>query len=537
MPERWKAICHLKPYIQPFERELALRELGQIAKRPPTQKSSSGNGDSDFLVDSVVPPEHLISQLAYWESVSSPEFKWTKQLLREATTYVVRNGINPANLSSLIPFRDGQVPVPNRRCLRYGPHDIHEYRGKFFPQLVRALLNMCDLKEGDVVLDPMCGSGTTLVEANLSGYNTIGIDLNPLSVMISRTKCAVLQMPPAIIIQEYERIHEALLRSRQGCQRTAWFENLPKDDQRYLSRWFAPDVLAEVELVASVLNNMDVSACRDLFWLCLSDVLRTVSWQKTDDLRVRRDVKKDTDIDVIAEFLAKLSKTVRHIVALLLQEERPLTNDFQVVCGDARSLPEHVERFGQKIHAVITSPPYATALPYLDTDRLSLCYLKLLPRNDHRITDYQMVGNREITEGRRVALWNHYLSNSHALPSEISTLIETIGRIYSESTVGFRRRNLPALLAKYFFDMREVLAGIRRIVEPRGHVFVVVGDNHTMANGEKIEIATGKLFGLLGISAGLTLVESIPMEMLRPRDIFKKNSVASEQIIHFRLPG
>ena len=54
-----------------------------------------------------------------------------------------------------------------------------------------------------------------------------------------------------------------------------------------------------------------------------------------------------------------------------------------------------------KIDAIINVPPYATALPYLDTDRLSLCYLGLLSRPEHRQRDQDMIGNREISEGQR----------------------------------------------------------------------------------------------------------------------------------------
>ncbi len=62
--------------------------------------------------------------------------------------------------------------LPNKRCLRYATHGLHEYRGKFFPQLVRALMNIVKLPKSGVVLDP--SSGMTLVEARLSGRTTYG---------------------------------------------------------------------------------------------------------------------------------------------------------------------------------------------------------------------------------------------------------------------------------------------------------------------------------------------------------------------------
>ena len=90
--------------------------------------------------------------------------------------------------------------LPNKRCLRDAIHGLHEYRGKFFPQLVRALMNVARLPENAVVLDPMCGSGTTLVEARLSGRRCFGIDMNPPSVFVSDVKCEALALRPSALV-------------------------------------------------------------------------------------------------------------------------------------------------------------------------------------------------------------------------------------------------------------------------------------------------------------------------------------------------
>lgn len=525
----------LKPYIQPFERELAFRELRALAGD--FTPSTKGGGRELYNVPlPAASAEHLADRLAYWESVDTVERIWTRQIKREATTYLVRNGINPSELLKLLPFETSTMPIPNRRCLRYGPHDIHDYRGKFFPQLVKALSNVSELPSGSVILDPMCGSGTTLVEANLAGYEALGLDLNPLSVLISQTKCAILRVAPKVIIEEYERIREALLVPRQRSQGSPlpYLNSLPKGDQRYLTSWFAPHVLTDLDFIARLLTTIPQSAIRDLFWLCLSDILRPVSWQKTDDLRVRREVKPGGDIDVVAAYLAQLGKTVGHVVGILLEEEHTQYKEFRVVHADARQVSKVFEAYRGRVGAVITSPPYATALPYLDTDRLSLCYLKLLPRDTHRAAEYQMIGNREITPTLRAKLWGQYLQSRSSLPREVCRLIDEVDDTYEMADVGFRRKNLPALLGKYFFDMTNVLQGVSELVKRDGHVFVVVGDNHTVADGKRISIETAKLIESIGETVGLKAVETIPMDMLTPRDIFKRNSVSSEHIVHFQ---
>ena len=75
-----------------------------------------------------------------------------------------------------------------RSVNQYLTHWFYPYKGKFHPQMIRALLNITGLEPGDVVLDPFIGSGTTAVEAQLLGINCVGVDISPLCCLISRVK-------------------------------------------------------------------------------------------------------------------------------------------------------------------------------------------------------------------------------------------------------------------------------------------------------------------------------------------------------------
>ena len=118
----------------------------------------------------------------------------------------------------------------------------------------------------------------------------------------------------------------------------------------------------------------------------------------------------------------------------------------------------------------------------------------------------------------------------------MKALIEKIDRLNATKEVGFRRRNLPALLAKYFLDMKAVLTGIAQVLKPGAPAFVVVGDNHTTAGEEKVDIETSTLLVDVAEMVGLKPARTCPMEMLVSRDIFRKNAVASEAILHLRRP-
>jgi len=528
----------LKPFIQPFERKLAVREVMALAGAEP--KPMNDTADCvDFQCTTDVSAEMLAGNLAYWEHVhlvKEMAYTYTRQILRESTVNAVRNGVAIESIKALVAFENG-VPVPNRRCLRYGTHGIHEYRGKFFPQLVRSLINIGKVPESGIIADPMCGSGTTIVEAVLAGRHGIGIDMNPLSVMMSKVKCALLSASAEEVSNVYRSIRSELLgeatKSAQYDGLT-YFQTLSRGDQGYLRSWFSDQVLRDLDRIVVKINRIENHAIRGLMWICLSNILREVSWQKTDDLRVRKEVIIDAEIDPIREFLEESGRTIRLILAFLYRNAGIQVGFFDIAEGDASNIPDIWEAWTGKVDAIITSPPYATALPYLDTDRLSLSYLGLLPRGYHRERERRMIGNREITDAVRRKYWVEFLNKRASLPESVISLVTEIETRNSSSNVGFRRRNTGALLARYFLAMAGVFRGIKTLLKPTGVCYVVVGSNHTIAGGERVDINTPQLLSDIAVLEGMTLEYEIPMELLISRDIFKKNRGATEIIIALR---
>lgn len=529
--------CRIKDYIQPFERSLALQELLAVAATKPIPVDDAETS-TEFIVSTSSSLATLAGRLAYWEVISSKaKAVTTAQSLRESTVNVVRNGIDLAALKELLPFKK-DVPLPNRRCLRYGTHGIHEYRGKFFPQLVRSLINISGTKPGGIVADPMSGSGTTVVEAVLFGCTGLGLDMNPLSTFLGNTKSELLSAEPAKLEGAYRKVRAAVLAPEtRGKRKLTYLLSLPKPDQVYLKNWFGEEVLVGLDEIATLIKSVAYAPARNLMWIALSNILRSVSWQKDDDLRVRKDVRLDVEIDPKKEFLEELARSIRAVLAFLFQEGSTRPAPHSIIAGDARHCDEAWDAHKCKVDVVITSPPYATALPYLDTDRLSLCYLDLLPRPEHRSKDQQMIGNREVTDRLRRDYLARLERDAALLPKSVCALVKKIEALNEGTDAGFRRKNLPALLSKYFFDMRDVLSGIFSVLKPGGDAFVVVGNNHTIAGGERVDIETARLLTEIAKMLKFEVRPSLPMDMLVSRDIFKKNAMATEEILFLRKPA
>ena len=513
--------CYIKEGIQPFERDLALRELRAVSRGMLRPIDGDVTTATAFSVDSQATAAILREELAYWRSVDDGADELTVQVRREST----------ANLS-----RGRRASVSASRRLRYGTHGLHEYRGKFFPQLVRAAFNIAQLSKESIVLDPMCGSGTTLVEACLSGRRGHGFDMNPLSVFITDTKCRVLSVSPESLFEMFHVLAESVLSSDRQHFSVRQSETLPSKDQSYLSSWFDSQVLSELDFIYGVISQLPSEPARNFYKVCMSNILRTVSHQREEDLRVRR-TNSDITADETRElFLSEAKKSTLNVVDFL--EERGATVEIRhdVKEADAKLATRHAPALIGKTDAIVTSPPYATALPYIDTDRLSLIYLGLLPRLEHRRRDMLMIGNREVTVGQRAAYLSYFGLNRSMLPEMTSELIERIHNLNSTNRVGFRRRNLSALLSKYFFDMREVFRESMALLKPGGELFLVVGNNRTLAGGVPISIRTADHLGEIATSLGFNLIEKLSMDMLVPRGIFKRNAVPSEFILRLARP-
>ncbi len=482
-------ITKMKSYIKPFEKELALLEL--------KEKTDSGNIKSIegglYSVQENVSEERLREDLAYWESVGETELKYTVQIELESTY-----GGKEAVLMDA-PFQE-EFRVRQGRVLRYGVHDIHEYRGKFFPQLVRACFNISGIKKGAIVLDPFCGSGTSVCEAKISGMRGIGIDLNPLSVLIARVKANILEYSKRDIFYAYETV-KGLLKDEAGGDLERW----TAADLNYLSGWFSKEALKEIAQALCAIEQIDDRNLQDFLKLNLSNILRNVSWQKESDLRVRKEFKEYQPKDVQRKFLSEAKRQITRVSPYLdALSQRKMGSSF-VMEGNSVSFSNANSALLGQCDTLITSPPYATSLPYLDTDRK-----------------------------RRKELWDVYMKRRDELTCSITDLIDKIAEENHKPQVGFRRRNLPVLLAKYFLDMKDSMKMADAMLKPGATAFYIVGSNSTNCAGKKVAIETNRLLWELSERVGWSQERYINMDMPLSRDLFKRNQGASEAVLMFK---
>jgi site-specific DNA-methyltransferase (cytosine-N4-specific) len=203
----------------------------------------------------------------------------------------------------------------------------------------------------------------------------------------------------------------------------------------------------------------------------------------------------------------------------------------QISNGDSRDIAEIIPHMTGKIDVLITSPPYATALPYLDTDRLSLIVLGLDQRAKHKYREIKMIGTREVSERQRQEWWALFESRCDELPHSVTTLIKRLAVTNHRDGTGFRRKNLPALLGVYFLSMLDSMTSAHQLMKKSGKAFYVVGNNSTNVDGKRVEIRTNELLVDIAELAGWKTANVLGMDLLTSRDIFRQNRGTAESIL------
>ncbi|MGE4555002.1 MAG: TRM11 family methyltransferase [Candidatus Paceibacterota bacterium] len=216
----------------------------------------------------------------------------------------------------------------------YATHSLFPYRGKFHPQMIRALLNMMGIKPGNVVLDPMSGSATLSVEANLLGIDSVGVDVSPFCCLMGRVKTFALNLNSEKLTQitkEQNKIFEKLNKNKVPH----YFIKDSDDENR---PYYEVALLAYLDAVGFARrSSKSLSA---LFPIVLNRYITTI----------------------------KNFQNAREKLGLKIGKSK-------IIEDSALKLPLE----DNSVDGVITSPPYSFAIDYIDNDRPQLEYLGYVP--------------------------------------------------------------------------------------------------------------------------------------------------------------
>ena len=279
--------------------------------------------------------EQLIKRSAFFQLVDGVETTHYKMCVKSRLELGSSSSIWLKSFFQAYQFKTG-----------YATHGLFPYRGKFHPQLIKALINLIGIGEKDTVLDPMMGSGTLNIEASLMGIRNIGIDISPFCVLMAKAKVDALTLSPLPL---------------QKCT------SHPDKIFSYFHKIGTLDTFTQQEIeLEQELSLLEDERYRNLLLLCYLDSL---------GYSVRR---KGRSADQLFPNLLKKYVTLVSNFAKARDELGLNIGDSLLTQGDARNLKElnaiHSIK-DEAIDGIITSPPYSFAIDYIKGDKRQLEYL------------------------------------------------------------------------------------------------------------------------------------------------------------------
>lgn len=380
----------------------------------------------------------------------------------------------------------------------YASHNFHSFPAKFPPQLPRKFI-LGLTEPGDVVLDPMVGSGTAIVEAFLAGRRGIGTDIDPLALLVSKVKITpldadkvaqlgkmVLEKARLAVEQKPSRLKEEL-RSRNT--RT----------QRFINYWFAPETQIELQALFDEIQQVQDHRIGAFLKLTFSSTIITkasvsfafdlahtrphrakIIYSRSGEVLLGKErVSDPTDREKfltktlkspLREFDKKLRQHVQGLRQAEFGEKQPV-----VAFGDAQMLPLDEA----SVDLIVTSPPYAAnAIDYMRAHKFSLVWM------GHLIGDLGDM-RKEYIGGEAITSVTY-----EELPEQTERVVKAITKL---------DENKGLVLHRYYSEATRFLREIKRVLKPGKAAIVVVGDS-TM-RGKNTQ--TGYCIADIGRSLGL----------------------------------
>ena len=371
-----------------------------------------------------------------------------------------------------------EKPSHNAKCWSsdYGTHGFHRYVGRFPSHLIRSLINAFGANENDVILDPFSGSGTTLVESRMLGIPAIGIEISPLSAMISRVKSQFSSTPinGAELIdslsqfynmkwEDFYNQHSADSINHQDVL------NRPGNaipEFANIERWFTPEALLGTSIVVEYILCQK-GYVKDFLTIALSAKMRSIGNVDVDVVRAeyRKTPRENVNVlklmkSQIQKMLKGINDTLSYCSNVLLDESSVQVIENNVLATD---LPDH------SVSHIITSPPYGVeSLSYLRTHLLSFRALEPILGVDPYNFGENVIGS-EYLDGAIPDV------NAFRVKNVSSTYLSFFSKMLSTSNSNKDLKRITMMM-KFFEDMYCLIEKFSHWIKPNGHVAFIIGN-------------------------------------------------------------
>lgn len=313
--------------------------------------------------------------------------------------------IKKSGIKDFAPKIEVWTSEASNKSLSYLSHGIFRYFGKFPPPVARHLIKSYT-EEDDLVIDPMCGSGTSGLEALILNRKAKGFDVNPLSVLISRVKVTPINK------EEYLKSLEKVIKTYRG-------KKIHKEDPNLIglrnpSHWFLPETTESLLKIRSSINKLETTAeIKDALMVAFLSIVRRVSRATTQQGRLFLDVET-AEKDALPFFTKK---------ALELGEQLPLIPKNTRVKIEQKSILDVPNKNEPRSKLIICHPPYFNSYKYSGVNSLELSWLGV---------DHASIRKEEVRESFKVGKAEkveEYLDDMENGLRNLGSYLEPKGRV------------------------------------------------------------------------------------------------------------
>lgn len=424
-----------------------------ISKRCENLKDGERGYDSKFeIFDKLIPQglelvpqlnESYELELAYLESKALSK----EEIIRNGAYYSMVDNIptrhflicrgEPLKVADYSSYRLKNFFQNNQFKTGYATNGLFPYRGKFHPQMIKALINIMHVKRGDTILDPMMGSGTVLIEAALMGINSIGIDTSPFCKFMTQAKIHALsvnldgikKISPENI---YNYFTNKLGSPKRGSKAKYNNKNTKLPMFNQLDRSKEKDVDAKLE---------ELLKDEKIYNFLLLAFLDSAGYSERSNRKTPYEQFKS-----ILDRYIFVSEKIQNVLKGF--ESEP--GNAKPMVGDAR----HLDISNSSIDGIIFSPPYSFAIDYIKNDEFHLKKLNV----DIKELKKNMVGLRGKKKREKYEL---YLKDMEQIIHECYRVLRNDK--YCTIVVGTNRNQIAKILKmkpEYVKGIDEILVDL-----------------------------------------------------------------------------
>ena len=369
-------------------------------------------------------------------------------------------------------------------------HCFHTYPAMMIPQIARKLIKEYG-REGGWLLDPYCGTGTSLVEASLFGMHSVGCDINPLVRLIATAKSTPVCL--SALDETLSELNESLFEIgyRESKLPDAQVPNILN-----LTYWFSDEVIRTLAYLRARISHVRDKAIQNFILVAFSETVREVSYTRNGEFKLYRmptNKLKDFNPDVFGIFTKKLRRN-RQGLASYLEKRKNVKVSVSMVNTVQGELPTPHPPDGYDI--VITSPPYGdsqTTVAYGQFSRLAAEWIGL--PNARKVDKLAMGGLR---------------SKEALTDSPVSSAVEKIRSVDEK-----RAEEVSA----FYIDLERSIHSIAHVCSPHATICYVVGNRRVKGVLLPTDEFVVEAFRQHGFVHRTTIVRNIPNKRMP-----KKNS-------------